>query len=465
MGGAKRRYDFLVGEFFMKLKLLLVAVVTTLIFTGNVMAFCGFYVAKADTKLFNKASKVVLVRDGDKTVITMASDYEGDPKEFALVVPVPTFIERGQINVGDNAIIDHLDAYSAPRLVEYFDEDPCAPQYEMLSMRAGASAPAGAEGAARAKSLGVKIEATYQVGEYDILILSAEESSGLETWLKENGYKVPDGASEVLGSYIKQNMRFFVAKVNIAEKEKLGVKYLRPIQVAFDSPKFMLPIRLGTVNASGPQDLFIFVLTKKGRVETTNYRTIKLPEGMDIPLYVKSDFQNFYRAMFDEQVKREKMKGVFLEYAWDMGWCDPCAADPLSNDELKKLGVFWVNDAPTPLQPGFRRMMPPQMGQNVFLTRLHVRYSAETFPEDLAFQETSDRSNFQGRYVLRHPWKGEAKCEAAKSYFSSLPDRLEKEAQTLANLTGWEISDIRKKMEIPVSDAPDKGKWWEGIWG
>src|SRR6476620_1203198 len=90
-------------------------------------AFCGFYVAKADTKLFNKASQVVLVRDGDRTVLTMAHDFRGDPKEFAVVVPVPTVLQKDQIHVGDKALEEHLDAYSAPRLVEYFDEDPCRP--------------------------------------------------------------------------------------------------------------------------------------------------------------------------------------------------------------------------------------------------------------------------------------------------------------------------------------------------
>ena len=94
---------------------------------GPRLAFCGFYVAKADTKLFNKASQVVLVRDGDHTVLTMANDFQGDPKEFAIVIPVPTVLEREQIHVGDKALLEHLDAYSAPRLVEYFDEDPCAP--------------------------------------------------------------------------------------------------------------------------------------------------------------------------------------------------------------------------------------------------------------------------------------------------------------------------------------------------
>ena len=78
-------------------------------------AFCGFYVAKADSKLFNKSSKVVLTRDGATTAITMASDYEGEPKEFAVVIPVPTFIERKQIGVVEMKTVDHLDAYSAPR--------------------------------------------------------------------------------------------------------------------------------------------------------------------------------------------------------------------------------------------------------------------------------------------------------------------------------------------------------------
>src|SRR6202040_3964544 len=95
---------------------------------GPAVAFCGFYVAKANAKLFNKSSKVVLARNGNSTAITMASDYEGAPKEFAVVIPVPTFIERKQIGVVDMKTIDHIDAYTAPRLVEYSDEDPCAPR-------------------------------------------------------------------------------------------------------------------------------------------------------------------------------------------------------------------------------------------------------------------------------------------------------------------------------------------------
>src|SRR5262245_60016713 len=340
---------------------------------GPAQAFCGFYVAKADAKLFNKASKVVVARKGEQTAVTMASDYQGDLNEFALVIPVPTVVGKDQIKVVESAWVDHLDAYSAPRLVEYFDPDPCQPPRVYSAVpRSGDVAMALKSEGSRASALGVKIEARYTVGEYDILILSATQSDGLAQWLTESGYKIPAGAAPVLGSYIKQNMKFFVARVNLAEQGKLGYQYLRPIQVNYATHKFMLPIRLGTVNANGPQDMIVLMLTEKGRVETINYRTVRIPSNLDVPIFTKSEFGNFYRAMFDHQVQKDDMRVVYLEYAWDMGWCDPCAADPLPNDKLAALGAFWVGKADSPPggTPGMRR---PMRATNVFGTRLHVR--------------------------------------------------------------------------------------------
>jgi hypothetical protein len=413
----------------------------------SALAFCGFYVAKADAKLFNKASKVVVARKGEQTAVTMASDYQGDPKEFALVIPVPTVVTKEQIKIVESATVDHLDAYSAPRLVEYFDPDPCSPPEVLYFSRAtgGNRMPVAKSAPVRASSLGVKIEAQYTVGEYDILILSATQSDGLATWLTESGYKIPAGAAPVLGSYIKQNMKFFVARVNLSEQSRLGYRYLRPIQVNYATHKFMLPIRLGTVNADGPQDMIVLMLTEKGRVETTNYRTVKVPSDVEIPTFTKSDFGSVYRAMFDNQVKKDDMRAVYLEYAWDMGWCDPCAADPLPNDKLVSLGAFWIDQAGQPSRQG-ATVRVPNMGTNVFVTRLHVRYDASHFPEDLMFQETADRANFQGRYILRHPYTGQASCPAGEEYFRSLGPRFEREAATLSQLTGWDIASIRPKM-------------------
>ena len=437
-------------------------------------AFCGFYVAKADTDLFNQSSKVALVRDGDRTVITMANDYSGDPTEFAMVIPVPTVITKEQVHISDAGLLEHLDAYTAPRLVEYFDDNPCERRYRKeMMMRSSMPEPVPAPMMEdEAAELGVTIEESFSVGEYDILILSAKESDGLQTWLETNGYKVPAKAKKTLGSYIKQDMKFFVAKVNLEEKAKQGGEMLRPIAVAYESPKFMLPIRLGTVNAKGDQDLFVYTLTKNGKVETTNYRTQKIPSNKELPIFIKDDFGDFYKDMYKTTAKREGGHGVFMEYAWDMNWCDPCAADPLSNDQLKELGVFWLDegreDRPTPMP---RRMRPKQMAKNVYVTRLHVRYDAESFPEDLKFKQTGDRQNFQGRYILRHAYDGEMECPEAESYKQQVNKRKETEIKTLANLTGWETKYIRTKIkasgkgELFELDKPKKKvDWWNKIW-
>jgi hypothetical protein len=436
-------------------------------------AFCGFYVGKADGALVNHASQVVIAHHDDKTVISLMNDYQGEPSEFALVVPVPVVLQRGQVHIGDRELFQKIDAYSSPRLVEYFDPDPC----QMMPMAMGAarsmveSSEAPAPGYKEADALGVKIEAEYTVGEYDIVILSAKESLGLQTWLQLNGYKIPVGADRALEPYIRSDMKFFVAKVNIAEHNRTGLTYLRPLQFAFESPKFMLPIRLGMINSQGPQDLVVYMLTENGRVETTNYRTVKLPTGMDIPEYVRGEFGDFFKAMFDEQVKRNDMRAVFTEYVWNMGWCDPCAGPPLSREELKSLGVFWLDDQPGGAMPLYRRpggFMPyPQPGAGpvpVTLTRLHVRYSADTFPEDLIFQETQDQENFQARYVLRHAWNGSPDaCEGAKNYFDELNKRRAQEAETLADLTGWNLEDVIKKAGLPADSQ--RKPWWQGIWG
>ncbi len=422
-----------------------IAVAPMMSVVPDAAAFCGFYVGKADTSLFNEASQVILARDGRRTTLSMMNDYKGALTDFALVVPVPVVLRRDQVKVIEKKTFDRLDAYSAPRLAEYFDDDPCEPRPMPVPSMAGTTR-GGMERRRGADALGVKVEDSFSVGEYDIVLLSAKESDGLETWLVQNGYRIPQGAAPALRPYILQGMKFFVAKVNLAAQAKSGAQFLRPLQFTYESEKFMLPMRLGMINASGPQDMIVYVLSREGRVESTNYRTVKLPANMTLPTYLRDgkQFTDFYKTMFDQQARRENYKAVFTEYFWDMSWCDPCAADPLSREELVAAGVSWLPGGAPPTQG--RRPPPPTGANPVMLTRLHVRYTRDSFPEDLAFQETKDRQNFQARYVLQHPWRGSPdKCKAAGDYLKALRERQDREAKALANLTGWDINDIRRR--------------------
>ena len=483
------------------------AILATLSIAPSASAFCGFYVAKADGDLFNDASKVVLARKGDRTVVTMTNNYEGDPTEFAMVIPVSTTITRDQVHIADMAAINAVDAFSAPRLVEYFDDDPCSgpPSY---GGGGGFDEIVVTASKRRDTVHGVAVEESFSVGEYDIQVLSAKQSGGLVTWLNENDYKLPSGAERILSSYIRQDMKFFVAKVNLQARDETGEDFLRPISIAYESPKFMLPIRLGTLNARGKQDLIVLALTPEGKVETTNYRTQKIPTDKNIPTYLKKpgQFGEFYKAMFDRTVKRAGGSGVFLEYFWDVESCDPCSAPVPTPQQLLELGVFWADDIDISdwdhLLEDLRDeddlsykysnfSFEPYWGDDVSITRLHVRYDAKSFPEDLKFHVTGEDEDayFQGRYVMTHPYASELVNEYeelavltcdAKEYLSEVNNRQRNEVATLSHLTSWSRDDIRQAMrdngDMPYSPTfaasvrdkllkeADDATWWRNIW-
>ena len=167
--------------------------VAVLVVPLNVSAFCGFYVAGADDALVNNATMVVMMRQGTRTVLSMQNNYQGPPANFAMVVPVPVVLSEDNVKILSNEVFAQVDRLAAPRLVEYWEEDPCAqpdpPEEAMLER--SAAMPVPTQTAEAADDLGVTIEAQFTVGEYDILILSAEEATGLDTWLRQNEYSIP----------------------------------------------------------------------------------------------------------------------------------------------------------------------------------------------------------------------------------------------------------------------------------
>ena len=424
-------------------------------------SFCGFYVSKADGTLKNKTSQVILVRDGNKTVITMYNDYKGDIKDFAMVVPVPVVLKKDDIHVVDQSIFQKLNDYSAPRLVEYYDQNPCNRYDEVLMDVSVKSAPQmrgmASMTESKTKDLGVKVEAKYLVGEYDILILSAKESGGLKEWLTINGYKIPAGAEEVLDPYIKSNLKFFVVKVNEAEKKKLPGNFLRPLQIAFNSPKFMLPIRLGMANADGDQDLIVYAFTRKGRVECTNYRNVNIPTGKNIPLFVKKDFGVFYNNLFNRQWQNENKSIGFLEYAWDVSptnyvKCDPCVGNPPNQQDIVQSGVWWLQKDWSDYSD-VDNQDEDYMDTKVHFTRLHFRYNRQSFPQDLMFQVTPNTENFQARYIITHPATGEFTCDEGKKYLKDLKLRRKKELVELAGLTGTTLDNWQQDLSASKEEG------------
>jgi hypothetical protein len=436
--------------------------------TPNAAAFCGFYVAPGDAPLYADATMVALMREGTRTALSMSNNYKGPAADFAMVVPVPVVLQKENVKTLDKGIFQKLEALSAPRLVEYWEQDPCPKPVEvedraydkLVPAPMAAAAPGGGGG----KGYGVKIEAQFAVGEYEVVILSASQSDGLERWLRDNKYNIPKGAAEALAPYIKEQMKFFVAKVDITKvkMDDKGVAVLSPLRVAYESQDFRLPVRLGLLNAQGKQDLIVWVLSRKGRYEVANYKNAFIPTNIDVVDDTRKAFGPFYAALFDATLEKHGNKAVVTEYAWTTSSCDPCPTPPLVDNDLATLGgdvllgmrAAKSQDDPFGSPPGGPPSRPlggsPGVGgmggfyggasQRVVLTRLHTRYDASTLTEDLVFKDaepvvggrefmqiaSKDPSspvyelekgarkdafnNFQARYAIRHPWTGPIAC-------------------------------------------------------
>ncbi len=218
-------------------------------------AFCGFYIDQGGKKLFNDATQVVLMRKGTRTVLSMQNAYRGPVEDFAMVVPVPVVLGEDDVKTLPADVFDRVDVMGSPRLVEYWEQDPCGGGYG-YGRGKGAKMPtsASADRAERksADDLGVTVEAKFEVGEYQIVILSAKESTGLDTYLRQEGYKIPDKAEAALRPYVEGGMKFFVAKVD-PDKVKFDGKraMLSPLRFHYDSESFDLPVRLGMINSAG----------------------------------------------------------------------------------------------------------------------------------------------------------------------------------------------------------------------
>jgi hypothetical protein len=388
-------------------------------------AGCGFYAPPATASgaaLVNDADQVALMREGTRLALTMSTNYKGPAEDFAMIVPVPVVLQKESVKTLSPAVFQHLEKMTAPRVVEYDELDPCRSTQPMAS--AVGAAPGGAvEGTAKGGGGGgvVKIEAQFVSGEYDIVVLSATESDGLEKWLIDNHYKIPAGASAALAPYVAAQQKFVVAKVDSKRviKDESGAVVLSPLRFVYETNDFRLPVRLGLLNAppGGKQDVIVYVLARGRRVESANYPNAFAPTNVDVDEKVIDRLGSFHAALFDATVKKAAGKGIVTEYAWNAAGCgNPCTADPLSTSEIDKLGADDLLGSYTPL--------------DLALTRVHARYDATTLSEDIVFRtadpiagggegdpgaDTTDKVEngvlaFQTKYAVRHAWAGDLDC-------------------------------------------------------
>lgn len=365
-------------------------------------AFCGVYVAGADESVTNEGSRVVLTWQSGWTTLTVASDAKGGGGEFGLVIPVPGSLAVEDVHTVDSAAVDRLDAYSAPRLVELGCETietyvPGASESWTEGGGCGgvpvthtATGPGATEvevGLSSADRASVSTSATVTVGDYTATVVDASNALGLQGWLAENGFVVPDGADAVLADYLHEGSAFLALRV-AADRDPEAESWLTPVQLSYPSAGPSLPIRLGTTSAVGVQDLLVFVLTdvSVGEVGIANYPEVSLDDEClfrseeDFGDWVEDGFATA-TGLVSGEVPDVPAVAWAQEYTWLGGKCDPCSdAGQLDDADVAPFG--WEGSA-----------------EGLQLTRLHVRYDPRAVDADLALYTSASWDRNQLRYV------------------------------------------------------------------
>ncbi len=378
---------------------------------GTAQAFCGTYVGSAGANLTNARSQVVIARTGDRTVLTMANDVGGEVSDFAMLVPVPEVLTEDDVDLVPKEALQRIDTYTAPRLVTYSCQSYYGYWYGdyywyeddgrrgLFSCRGCGGFGDKAESADYGYAMGgaydtagpswadsIDVEEEFAVGEYEIVVLSADDAESLMAWAADQGYAIDEDAEALLSSYIEAGTYFFAAKVSL-EALPEDQPWLSPLQFAYDSSVLTLPIRLGALNAEGDQDLVVTVINDQSE-GAAHISSLPEREKLDECMWAEEGgetFADLYTDQLDTSfasgTEADGDGGWILEYAWGGGSCDPCP-DPgfLADSDLSVFG--WERGA-----------------NSAFVSRLRVRYSADQADEDLVFYQSNLTTQLQTRFM------------------------------------------------------------------
>ena len=383
------------------------AVLAGLCVSSTASAFPGLYVAKHGGAMGSRAASVVLLREGTRTVVTLQADYRGPADAFALVIPVPGELAAEDVRIVDRRLMDRLDAATAPTLLEQWERDPClAPPLGL---------PPNPTPALR------EAPATFQDGEYSFMAPGAGESAAIVDFLRAREYQLSAAAEAALQPYADAGMRFLIAEVDPRQVHfnSDGEALLSPLRFHYDSDRLVVPLRIGTVNALGVQDLVIHTIAVGRRYEAANYPAQLMPTSVLLRGEASERVGPVHAALLDAVLARTPgaVVGEFagrVEGTWQSG-------------ELGALGAE--------VAPGLASVRG--LAEALVITRLHTRLGADEMTQDLELKgarpivggseahpqvvaspvldPAMDGVNgFATRLLVRHPFAGSVGCEAPR---------------------------------------------------
>jgi hypothetical protein len=282
----------------------------------------------------------------------MQNNYKGPPEAFALVIPVPTVLQREDVKTLPQGGLRarRSDGRAAPGRV--LGEDPCAPEPtdDAMPMASGAGRAERRRAEARRTGPGRDDRGAVHGRRVPDRDPVGEGRDGpRHGWLRRRSTRSRRGRSRFLRPYVEEGMKFFVAKVDPTKVKfddggrrcrRCGSTTTARVQPAD-------PAGAGELERDAGSDRVI--LAPGQRYEVANYGNVTIPTNLDVKDAVKDKFGEFYAALFDRTI--EKNPGaVVTEYAWHATNCDPCPGPVIADGCRRSGSTCWAATWPRPFE-------------------------------------------------------------------------------------------------------------------
>ncbi|MGW3518752.1 DUF2330 domain-containing protein [Streptomyces hydrogenans] len=211
---------------------------------------CGAMITRPSERIGVDREESAVHWDGRNETVVMRFRVHGDARQAAWVMPVP---HRADVTLGDPELFDAIEELAAPerRDRSYFwpreDDWPFDTGYG--DGAAAGAAPGGAVG----------VVGREHLGPFDVARLTATDPEALGTWLRTNGFELPDRLTPELRPYVERKWEYVAIRLAPEKRDERLHGELTPLRVTFASPELVYPMRLSRLAAT-PQTLGLSIL-------------------------------------------------------------------------------------------------------------------------------------------------------------------------------------------------------------
>jgi len=252
----------------------------------SVASACGGFFCNQSQPVNQAAEGIIFADNGDGTVTAVIQiQYQGPSTSFSWLLPISAVKlnadGKADIGVASNLALQRLQGGTNPNYtLTTVVEGTCKQDLRGGTFNGNPSASGPAIGVSGGGDAGgVTVQASGSVGPYDYTVLKldaslADPAASAVEWLGANGYDVPDGAANLIGSYLEDGLQLLALRLT----KGADAGSIRPLVLTYRGTQASIPIKLTAVAANDNMGVLTWVLGSSQAVPE-NYLSLQLNEA------------------------------------------------------------------------------------------------------------------------------------------------------------------------------------------